>query len=231
MVLRLWHGAIAVLVLAALALQVGIAVRVPGHPANVEPGILRGASLPGRVIRVFSFFTVEANILSAITSAQLSRRPDREGSVWRVLRLNALVGIAVTGVVYSTVLARVHQPHGWAEVSTNTIFHYIVPIMMVVGWLVLGPRPRINAGIVGWSLVFPALWFAYTLGRGALWHWYPYPFLQVPTHGYPTVLVNAVLVTLVLTAVSALFAAGDRKLPPAPGPSILAHGPIADRRR
>ncbi len=155
MVLRLWHGAIAVLVLAALALQVGIAVRVPGHPANVEPGILRGASLPGRVIRVFSFFTVEANILSAITSAQLSRRPDREGSVWRVLRLNALVGIAVTGVVYSTVLARVHQPHGWAEVSTNTIFHYIVPIMMVVGWLVLGPRPRINAGIVGWSLVFP----------------------------------------------------------------------------
>lgn len=102
---------------------------------------------------------------------------------------------------------------------------------MVVGWLVLGPRPRINAGIVGWSLVFPALWFAYTLGRGALWHWYPYPFLQVPTHGYPTVLVNAVLVTLVLTAVSALFAAGDRKLPPAPGPSILAHGPIADRRQ
>lgn len=77
----------------------------------------------------------------------------------------------------------------------------------------------------------PALWFVYTLGRGALWHWYPYPFLQVPTHGYPTVLVNAVLVTLVLTAVSALFAAGDRKLPPAPGPSILAQAPIADRRQ
>jgi hypothetical protein len=52
--------------------------------------------------------------------------------------------------------------------------------------------------------------------RGAIWKWYPYPFLDVRTHGYARVAVNALLVTAVLGGVAALFALGDRHLPPAP---------------
>jgi hypothetical protein len=48
------------------------------------------------------------------------------------VRLAALFGITVTGMVYSTVLAKVHEPQGWQETSTNNVFHYIVPIMMVL---------------------------------------------------------------------------------------------------
>jgi hypothetical protein len=39
------------------------------------------------------------------------------------VRLAALFGIAVTSIVYSTVLAKIHEPHGWKETSTNTAFH------------------------------------------------------------------------------------------------------------
>jgi hypothetical protein len=90
--------------------------------------------------------------------------------------------------------------------------------MMVLGWLVSGPRPRAGWAAIVWSLLFPALWFAYTLIRGAIWHWYPYPFLDVNTHGYPRVIGNAVVVTIVLAAVAALFAVLDSRLPPAPKP-------------
>ena len=85
-------------------------------------------------------------------------------------------------------------------------------------------RPRIGWQTVLWSLLFPVLWLAYTLVRGAIWKWYPYPFLDVPAHGYAGVAVNCVLVTLVLGVVAALFAAGDRLLPAVPGHSHDAHG-------
>ncbi len=122
----------------------------------------------------------------------------------------------MTGIVYSTVLAAIHQPDGAAETTVNTIVHYVVPVLMVAGWLLFGPRPRIDRRAIGWSLLFPVLWFAYTLVRGAIWGWYPYPFVDVTTHGYARVVVNALLVTVVLGIVAALFALGDAKLPAAP---------------
>lgn len=213
---RIWHAAIAVLAFAALALQLWIAVHVSGTPAGTEVGTLSGATLAGRILRMVSFFTIQSNILAAVTSAQLAHKPDRDGPVWRVVRLNALVGISVTGVVYSAVLAASHQPKGWQQWSTNTVVHYVVPIMMVLAWLLFGPRPRIDGPVVAWSLAFPIGWLGYTLVRGEITPWYPYPFVDVVSDGYPTVLVNALLVTIVLGAVSALFWWGDRELFPAP---------------
>jgi hypothetical protein len=217
---------IAVLVFGAVVLQLVIAVRVTGTPHDVTAGVLRGSSLPGRLIRVLSFFTIQSNLLCGIISAQLAVRPDRDGPAWRVLRLAALVGITVTGVVYSTVLAAIHEPNGLAETSVNLVVHYIVPIAMIAGWLAFGPRPRVSVRTVLWSLLFPLLWLAYTLVRGAIWTWYPYPFLDIASHGYARVALNAVLVTVVLGLVAALFAVGDARLPPAP-----ASPPAGDDRR
>ena len=216
MVTRAWHGCIAVLVLAATVVQIVIAVRVSGTPHDTSVGLLRGSSTSGRIIRVLSFFTIQSNLLSGLVSAQLARRPDRDGRVWRGLRLAALVGITVTGIVYSTVLARIHEPHGPAETFVNDLVHYVVPVMMVVGWLAFGPRPRIDRSAVLGAMLFPLLWIAYSLVRGAIWKWYPYPFLDVVTHGYARVAVNAVLVTVVLVLVAAVFTVADRVLPPRP---------------
>jgi hypothetical protein len=216
MLARGWQAAIAVLVVVAIVMQIVIAVRLSGVPHDVSAGLVRGSSLAGRIIRVLSFFTILSNLLSGVVSAQLAVRPDQDGRAWRPLRLAALVGITVTGIVYSTVLAAIHQPNGAAETTVNTIVHYVVPVMMVAGWLLFGPRPRIDRRTIAWSLLFPVLWLIYTLARGAIWKWYPYPFVDVTTHGYPRVAANAVLVTVLLGVVAAVFALGDAKLPAAP---------------
>jgi hypothetical protein len=213
---RVWHATIAVLTLVAVVLQIVIAVRVSGSPHDVSPGVVRGSSLPGRIIRVFSFFTIQSNILSGVVSAQLARQPDRDGPAWRAVRLAALFGITVTGIVYSTVLAQIHQPNGATETLVNTIVHYIVPVMMVVGWLAFGPRPRIDQRTVAVSLIYPVAWICYTLIRGAIWSWYPYPFLDVPSHGYARVALNGLAVTVVFGVLAVLFAVGDRALPAVP---------------
>lgn len=213
---RLWHGTVVVLVIVGLAIQAVIIARVSATPPGHAVGTLTGVPATGRVLRTLSFFTIQSNILAAITSAQLARDPCRDGPIWRVVRLDALFGITVTGIIYSSVLARVHEPTGWDQVSTNTIFHYLVPIMMVLGWLLFGPRPRITPRILHWALLWPTLWFGYTLAHGAISSWYPYPFVDATTYGYPRVVINALLVTVVLGAVGGLYWLGDRNLRRAP---------------
>jgi hypothetical protein len=209
---RYWDLAIALLVTAAILMQLWIAIRVSATPPGHAVGTLRGAPAANRVLRVLSFFTIQSNILSGVTSAQLARNTNRDGRLWRPVRLAALIGITVTGIVYSTVLAKVHEPHGWQETSTNTVFHYIVPIMMVVGWLLFGPRRRIDGRTVKMAILWPTAWFAYTLIHGRITNWYPYPFVDVITHGYGRVVVNAVLVVAVLLVVTNLYWLGDRYL-------------------
>jgi uncharacterized membrane protein len=216
MVSRVWHGAIAAAVLAGMVVQLVLVARLHAAPHDVTAGVVAGATAPARYLRIVSFFTIQSNLLVGVTSAQLALDPRRDGRIWRVARLDALVGIAVTGIVYSTVLARIHEPKGWEQVTTNTLFHYITPIAAVLGWLLFGPRRRIDRTTVLAALAWPAAWFAYTLARGTSDLWYPYPFVDVVSHGYGRVLLNAVLVTLVLGAVSAVFWFGDRRLRKAP---------------
>ena len=213
-VARVWNATIAVVMVAALLLQLWIAVRVSATPPAHAVGTLAGAPVANRVLRVLSFFTVQSNIISGVTSAQLARDPDRDGRSWRAVRLASLFGITVTGIVYATVLAKVHEPHGWQETFTNDVFHYVVPIMMIVGWVLFGPRPRIEARTIGLAILWPVVWVVYTLIHGAITSWYPYPFVDVPTHGYALVFLNAVLVVVVLLVVTAVFWMGDRRLPP-----------------
>jgi hypothetical protein len=206
--------AVAVLVALAGLVQVWIAIRVSATPPGHAVGTLRGAPTPTRVVRVLSFFTIQSNLLSGVTSAQLARNLSRDGRVWRAVRLAALFGITVTGIVYGTVLAKIHEPHGWQETSTNTVFHYIVPIMMVVGWMMFGPRRRIEGRTIALAMLWPVAWFAYILIYGRITKWYPYPFVDVTTHGYGRVVINAILVVAVLLVVTSLYWFGDRRLRP-----------------
>ena len=209
---RSWNLAVAGLVAAGILVQLWIAVRVSATPPGHAVGTLVGTSTSNRVLRVLSFFTIQSNMLSGVTSAQLARSPNRDGRVWRPVRLAALFGITVTGVVYATVLAKVHEPRGWQETGTNTVFHYVVPVMMVVGWLLFGPRRRIEGRTVALAAVWPVVWFSYILIYGRITKWYPYPFVDVITHGYGRVLGNAAGVIAVLLCITALFWLGDQRL-------------------
>jgi hypothetical protein len=166
-----------------------------------------------RVVRFFSYFTVESNILVAAMAITLARDPLRDGRVWRVLRIESLFGITVTGVIYSTILRGVVDLHGAAAV-TNALLHYVAPVMAVVGWLLFGPRPRITEDVLMVSLLWPALYIAWVVVFGAITDWYPYPFTDVGLHGYPTVIRNGIGVIVLLVGVGSVFRWLDHRLAP-----------------
>jgi len=208
-VARGYHAMVAVVVLASL---VGELVNVVGGHGAIDD-----ASTAIRVLRFFSFFTVQSNILVLVSTALLAQQPDRDETWWRWLRLAALLGITVTGVVYATLLAPIHDPEGTARL-TNFGVHYFAPWATVLGWVVLGPRPRIGWRLVGWVLLWPVLWLSYTLVHGEVGYnsWYPYPFVDVGAHGYGQVALNCLGITIGFLALAALFRWLDRRLAPAP---------------
>jgi hypothetical protein len=161
--------AIAVIAIGALLTQFVLVLR--GTNVLIPAGETKPATVT-RVIRYFSYFTVQSNILVAVTAVTLVANPWRDGPVWRVVRLNAIVGITVTGLIYVTLLRPVVDLHGVSKL-TDVAFHYVVPLLAVVAWLVLGPRPRIDEVTLLGFLVWPIAYVAYTLGHGAASHWYP----------------------------------------------------------
>jgi len=225
---RAWHFVTAAVVAVGLIWQLVLIIQ--GVNVLVEPS---GAlpSIATRVVRYLSFFTVESNILVGATALTLALQPDRDGKVWRVLRLEALFGITVTGVVYTTLLRGVVDLHG-ASAVTNALVHYVSPLMAVIGWLLFGPRPRITENTLVVSLIWPALYVIYTLVHGASSHWYPYPFVNVVTLGYTTAIRNGIGLNLLLVGVGALFMWLDHRLPASPSataPSAApdCHEPVA----
>lgn len=202
---RIWWGATAALILAALVVQTVVIVT---NPPN-------GVALPERLLRLVSFFTIQSNVLVAVTGLMLARDPHRDGAGWRVARLAGLVGATVTGIVYLTLLRGTQELRGW-DVGTDIVFHYFCPAATVVGWALFGPRPRVSRRVVGLALLWPVGWLSYTLVHGAIRDWYPYPFIDVVQLGYARVAANAVGMTALMVAVASLYRWLDRRLPPAP---------------
>lgn len=216
---RAWHLICFAVVAATLVLQVALVVS--GASVLDETAV---PPLGTRLVRLVSYFTIQSNVLVAVVSLALARDPHRDGPVWRVLRADAVLGIALTGLVHFVLLRPLLHLEGLSAVA-DTGLHLVVPVLAVLGWLVFGPRPRLDRRTVGLALLWPVGWLVWTLGSGAVTGWYPYPFLDVAELGYPRVLLTAAGVTVLFLGFAAAARAVDRSLPRAPRDAAVAVQP------
>lgn len=194
---RIWHGALAALIAFAL---IGQTILVLDKDASL--------------VNLFSYFTIQSNILVLIAAAAIALWPEREGTGWWLLRLAGLVGITVTGIVYSTILAGTTSFEG-AAWWYDKIFHYAAPVIAILGFFLFTPRTRFawrDLVFVAW----PVAWLAYTLIRGEAVHPafqiedgvfsdVPYGFLDANIHGVGGVTVSALVVTALMLGIAALY--------------------------
>jgi hypothetical protein len=204
---RVWFGVTALCVLAGVALTVVSAVHSPGHfPTGTERGF-----------NTFAFFTIQANLLVGATTLLLAIRLDRSSLVFGTFRVIGLVAITVTGIVYHVALSGLLTLAGYHQLA-NQLVHTVVPVLAVIGWLVAGPRGQVTARAVWLSPLYPLAWLAFTLIRGAVIDWYPYPFVDVTKLGYAGTVLNCFWVSLLFLGLAAGAAALDRRLRPRPQP-------------
>jgi hypothetical protein len=96
----------------------------------------------------------------------------------------------------------------------NQLVHTVVPLLTVLGWLIFGPRGQTSRRVAWLSLLFPFCWLVFTLIRGAVIHWYPYPFIDVSAIGYGKAILNTFWVSLLLLGLAAGATALDSRRGP-----------------
>ena len=197
-------------VVTAFALVLQLVLVIQGHRVLDETN---RPDLATRLVRFCSYLTIWANALVAWSTATLALGRDRDRRLWRVLRMDAVVLILLAGVVHFFFLRPLLDLQGW-DLVADRLLHMAVPVLAVVGWLAHGPRGRVSTGDLGPFLALPVSWLAYTLVRGELVEWYPYPFIDVNEHGYGVVLLNCAGVSALMLVIAWAAVVLDRRLRP-----------------
>ena len=166
---------------------------------------------------LFGYFTVQSNIALAVVLGLLGwwGLRGRSAPAWATtVRACAVAYIAVVGLVYAVLLAPLGAAGGVPVPWANVVLHVVTPVAGVLDWLLAPDRRRLPARAVGLVLVYPLVWTAVVLVRGATDGWVPYPFLD-PATGYGRVAGYVVVIAVVVAAAGALVVAASRL--PVPG--------------
>lgn len=161
-----------------------------------------------RLLDWITYFTILSNIVVAVALTALVVRPtlftrrDLVGTLWRTLRLDSVLMIVITGLVYNLLLVEGGKT-GW-DAASNTLLHWVTPLLTLIVWIIAGPRGLISGRIVALSLVLPVLWAGFALLRGRSVGASPYPFLDLSTNSLASVLgfIGAIVVLAILLALT-----------------------------
>lgn len=148
-----------------------------------------------RAVFYFSFFTVLSTLALVIGCLLVILKPDYQSGALAVLRVDGVVGIMITGMVYNLVLRHLYQPDLLILKITTECLHVVIPILGVVGWVLFDPHPTLTKRTVCYSFIPPILYVIYIFIRGAITGLYPYPILDVNLIGYVPVMINLLAIT------------------------------------
>ncbi|MBF6212701.1 Pr6Pr family membrane protein [Nocardia puris] len=147
----------------------------------------------------FSYFTIQSNVVGVVVLLIGGLR-DPLAQRWQVIRGAATLYLMITGVVYAVLLADIDVM--LTDKWINDILHRVLPIVLVLDWLAAPAALAITGKLIGGWLIYPVVYGAYTLIRGPIVDWYPYPFIDPREQGY----VSLTIGLIVLTGVFALLA-------------------------
>ena len=147
----------------------------------------------------FSYFTILSNVGAAIVL--LGGALLAPIGLWRQwFRGAATTAMLITAIVYALLLS--HIDVSLSGEWTNTVLHRLIPLVLLIDWAVFRPKSLPALSWLTW-LAFPLVYGVYTLTRGPLVDWYPYPFIDPRSQGYLSMTLGVVVVFIGMTALSA----------------------------
>ena len=185
----------------AIYVNGGAPVSQFGHKGDYASGL---AGAPERLVDLLSYFTIWSQIVVGVVMTLLYLNPNRDGKWLRVFRLDSILMITVTGVVYNLLLGPKYPPQGLNQIS-SPIEHTITPLITILVFLMFGPRGWFNKKTVGLAFVLPIIYVIYTLIRGVFIGKYPYDFFDVVSYGYSYVIVFVLGILTASMIVLSLF--------------------------
>lgn len=175
----------------AVALQLGLSIR---H--QLEAGHTVGFA----VLQYTGYYTIITNSFCALIAAACVW-PERFGRFAAALRspiaiTAAAVSIFMVGLLYVTLLTRVHHPQG-LEHLTNLLLHYLIPPLFAYFWWQVVPKTSVDWRDAWRCMTLPTAYLVYLAVRGEATGLYPYYFIDVGQLGYASAALNALAIAAV----------------------------------
>lgn len=166
------------------------------------------------LVRFLSFFTVTTNLIVAVAMTAVAFTPGSAAGRW--FARPAVAGGVTTAIAfvclgYEILLRHIWNPQGWQRVADTTL-HDVVPILAIVFWFAFVPKRTLRWTDAAWWLVYPALYAAYAMFRGALTGEYPYHFLDPATAGASGSAMAVCVLTAAFVVLAAMFYGIDRAM-------------------
>lgn len=161
------------------------------------------------VVNFLSFFTILSNALSAIVlliGAWIAFRAPVDPTWFNLTRASVVTYMATTFVVYNLLLRDISLDQATTLPWSNEILHVWAPLYVVLDWVLAPGRRKIDWKRIWTIAIFPIVWVVYTMIRGAITGWYPYPFLNPdisPGVGYGGVTVYVIAIAAFILLVGA----------------------------
>jgi hypothetical protein len=161
--------------------------------------------------RFLCYFTYWTNAIAALSMLLPVWLPDN--MLGRFLSRPAIraviaANLAIAGIVYHFALREPFELT-WSS-QADFILHYVTPVLYLADWLLSVPRTRLPWHTATFSISVPIAYGVWMFGYGAITHWYPYPFIELPTLGIAETLLNLFCLLSVFVVATALLVLVDR---------------------
>jgi hypothetical protein len=159
------------------------------------------------LVNFFSYFTNLSNIFASIVfiiGAVYLIRSREPTATDDLIRGASVVAMAIVGIVFSALLRETDL--GTLAPWVNAVVHFIMPVVVVADWLYQPPLHPMRYRQLGYWLIYPLLYLVYTLIRGPIAHFYPYPFLNPDNvGGYGGVVLYSIAIFVAFLVVGAVL--------------------------
>lgn len=184
---RLWWARLLRLAFAAL-----------GCAALIALPVYRWGAAGFTLANYFSYFTVLSNVATVIVLLVGALIAPNSPS-WQWVRGAVTTMMVITGIVYALLLSGidVNLNIGWI----NDVMHRVMPLVILIDWIVLRAWRLPDRSWLTWMAI-PLIYGVYTLSRGPVVDWYPYPFIDPRAQGYVSMTISLVVVLIGMTLMS-----------------------------
>jgi hypothetical protein len=161
----------------------------------------------------YTLFTIESTMIAIVVvavSGVLAVRHPIDPVGYTSVRVAVTSYAIMTAVVYNVLLRGIPAEGYVGPQWPGEIMHVWYPIYITLDWLFAPGRPRLGWRALGVVVSYPLAWLAFTLIRGSVDGWYPYPFLD-PATGWGSVLLYIGVITGFVVAVAVLLIAYSRR--------------------
>lgn len=156
-------------------------------------------------VNFISYFTVQSNIFVALLASYwVFSKNESKSKYLKLFEFGTLVNITVTGIIYNVILAGIWQPQG-LDLVADTLLHTVTPILFVVYWYLGRSKWRWEYQLAFVWLLYPVLYFVYSILRGSMVDWYPYPFVDASVLSTGQLVMNVVAMGVFIIVVGYIF--------------------------